>query len=195
MLLAGKRRKFSGEDKVRILKRHLVDKIPVSDVCDEQGLHPTMFYKWQKEFFENGAAAFERRADAKSRWLEKENAALKTKMSVSEGRGDRRDHGVSCGSKKKSWGKLKGCWVGSSPISVMRWWIMCVIGLIVHPFQRHFWWAGSVSAGANSTSGECDMVRQTSITPGFPAIFGWSHGSVMRSRPTSKITRLKVIGD
>ena len=79
--MAGKRRKFSGEDKVRILKRHLVDKIPVSDVCDEQGLHPTMFYKWQKEFFENGAAAFERRADAKSRWLEKENAALKTKMS------------------------------------------------------------------------------------------------------------------
>ena len=78
--MAGKRRKFSGEDKVRILKRHLVDKVPVSDLCDEQGLHPTMFYKWQKEFFEGGASVFERKVDAKSRRLEKENASLKTKI-------------------------------------------------------------------------------------------------------------------
>ena len=75
-----KRRKFSGEDKVRILKRHLIDKVPVSDLCDEQGLHPTLFYKWQKEFFENGAAVFERKDDVKSRQLEKKNAALKTKL-------------------------------------------------------------------------------------------------------------------
>jgi len=80
MFLKGKRRKFSGEDKVRILKRHLVDQVPISDVCEEHGLHPTMFYKWQKEFFENGAAAFERQSDAKSRRLEKENAALKTRI-------------------------------------------------------------------------------------------------------------------
>ena len=78
--MAGKRRKFSGEDKVRILKRHLVDKVPVSDLCDEQGLHPTLFYKWQKEFFENGASVFERKDDVKSRQLEKKNAALKTKL-------------------------------------------------------------------------------------------------------------------
>ncbi|MBU2551275.1 MAG: transposase [Proteobacteria bacterium] len=78
--MKGKRRKFSGEDKVRILKRHLVDQVPISDVCEEHGLHPTMFYKWQKEFFENGAAAFERQSDAKSRRLEKENAALKTRI-------------------------------------------------------------------------------------------------------------------
>jgi transposase len=80
MVLAGKRRKFSGEDKVRILKRHLVDQVPVSDLCDEHGLHPTLFYKWQKEFFEHGALAFERKNGAKSRRLEKENVALKAKM-------------------------------------------------------------------------------------------------------------------
>lgn len=79
--MAKKRRIFTGADKVRILKRHLVDKVLVSDVCDEHGLHPTMFYKWQKEFFENGAAAFERQSDAISRRLEKENAALRTKIS------------------------------------------------------------------------------------------------------------------
>jgi len=78
--VAGKRRYFSGEDKVRILRCHLIDKVPVSDLCDKHGLHPTLFYKWQKEFFENGAAAFERRADGKSRKLEKQNATLKAKL-------------------------------------------------------------------------------------------------------------------
>ncbi len=43
---------------VSFLRRHLLDKVPVSDLCDELGLQPTVFYRWQKEFFENGAAAF-----------------------------------------------------------------------------------------------------------------------------------------
>jgi len=29
--------------------------VPISDLCDELGLQPTVFYRWQKEFFENGA--------------------------------------------------------------------------------------------------------------------------------------------
>ena len=36
-----------------------MDKVPVSDLCEELGLRPTVFYRWQKEFFENGAAAFQ----------------------------------------------------------------------------------------------------------------------------------------
>ena len=35
--------------------------VPISDLCDELGLQPTVFYRWQKEFFENGAAAFQNR--------------------------------------------------------------------------------------------------------------------------------------
>ena len=53
------RKHYTGPEKVAVLKRHLVDKEPVSQICDELGLHPTMFYKWQKQFFENGATAFE----------------------------------------------------------------------------------------------------------------------------------------
>jgi transposase len=33
--------------------------MPVSQLCDELDLQPTVFYRWQKEFFENGAAAFQ----------------------------------------------------------------------------------------------------------------------------------------
>ncbi len=58
--MARKRRNFSAQEKVWIPRRHPVEKVPVSDLCDEQSLHPTLFYKRQKEFFEHGAAAFER---------------------------------------------------------------------------------------------------------------------------------------
>ena len=49
------RKHYTGEEKVAILRRHLLDKVPVSDLCDELGLQPTVFYRWQKEFFENAA--------------------------------------------------------------------------------------------------------------------------------------------
>ena len=39
-----------------------MEQVPISELCDKHGLQPTVFYRWQKEFFENGAAAFEQRA-------------------------------------------------------------------------------------------------------------------------------------
>jgi transposase-like protein len=49
------RKHYTPEEKVSILCRHLVEKVPVSDLCQEQKLQPTVFYRWLKEFFENGA--------------------------------------------------------------------------------------------------------------------------------------------
>jgi|SRR6202161_3225906 transposase-like protein len=51
------RKHYTSEEKVTILRRHLLDHVPVSDLCEE--LRPTVFYRWQKEFFEKGAAAFQ----------------------------------------------------------------------------------------------------------------------------------------
>jgi transposase len=53
-----KRKHSTAPEKVAILRLHLLEKKPVSDLCDQYGIHPTLFYRWQKEFFENGAAAF-----------------------------------------------------------------------------------------------------------------------------------------
>ncbi len=53
------RKHYTAEEKVAILRRHLVENEPVSQLCDELALQPTVFYRWQKEFFENGAAAFQ----------------------------------------------------------------------------------------------------------------------------------------
>ena len=75
------RRKFSGEEKMAILRRYLVEKTPVSDVCDQVGIHPTLFYRWQKELFEHGAAAFGGRGDdGRDRKLEAKVEALEKKL-------------------------------------------------------------------------------------------------------------------
>src|ERR1051325_4574950 len=52
------RRHFADHEKVAILKRHLIDKVPISDLCDELDLYPNQFYDWLKKFFENGHLAF-----------------------------------------------------------------------------------------------------------------------------------------
>lgn len=53
------RRRHSSEDKVRILRLHLLEGKPISELCEAEGIHPTLFYQWQKTFFEKGTAAFE----------------------------------------------------------------------------------------------------------------------------------------
>jgi transposase len=57
--MKNQRKHYSAEEKVVILRRHLLEGAAVSTLCDELGLQPTVFYRWQKEFFENGAAAFQ----------------------------------------------------------------------------------------------------------------------------------------
>jgi Transposase and inactivated derivatives len=54
------RRHFSGQEKVKILREHLLDRVPISQVCEKHQIQPTLFYQWQKTLFENGTAAFER---------------------------------------------------------------------------------------------------------------------------------------
>jgi len=57
------RKTYVPDEKVAIIRKHLLDGAAVSDLCDEHGLHPTVYYRWQKEFFEGGAAAFARESD------------------------------------------------------------------------------------------------------------------------------------
>jgi transposase len=82
------RRHFSPQEKVAILKRHLLEKVPVSNLCDEFDLHATQVYTWIKEFFENGHAAFDNgrkskvEEDANKRKIEQLEAKIQRKDSV-----------------------------------------------------------------------------------------------------------------
>jgi transposase len=53
------RRHFTPEQKIAILRLHLLEKKPVSDICEEHGLAVNLFYIWQKQLFDNGTAAFD----------------------------------------------------------------------------------------------------------------------------------------
>ena len=54
----GKQKQYKATEKVSIVRQHLIEKAPVSDICDEQGLHPSVYYRWQSQFFERGELAF-----------------------------------------------------------------------------------------------------------------------------------------
>ena len=74
------RRQFTGEQKAAIVKRHLVDQVPVSDLCDEYKILPTQFYQWQRQLFENGAAAFERKKSNAGTAEQRKIEALQAKL-------------------------------------------------------------------------------------------------------------------
>ena len=79
-----KRRRYSPSEKVEILKRHLVNGEAVSDICDDIGLSPNVFYKWQKMFFEQGSQVFERKPKNRRDRLEKEVSDLKKDITEKE---------------------------------------------------------------------------------------------------------------
>lgn len=77
------RRLFSAEQKVAILRQHLLEKVPISQVCEQHGIQPTQFYQWQKAFFEGGALAFgpnDSGKDGKVKKLEQKVSALESKL-------------------------------------------------------------------------------------------------------------------
>jgi len=81
--MATKRRHFAGDQKAAILKRYLVEKVPISDLCDEFGIHPNQVYQWQATLFENAATLFQRaggRPQARAAAHEEKIARLEAKL-------------------------------------------------------------------------------------------------------------------
>lgn len=79
------RRKFTADQKAAVVRRHLVDKVPVSNLCDEYGIQPSMFYNWQKVLVDNAAKAFgadpgERVRPSREAELEERIAQLEAKL-------------------------------------------------------------------------------------------------------------------
>ena len=72
-----KRKSLTPEQKVAIVRRHLVENTPVSDLCDELGVHPNQYYNWQKQLFENAESAFERRPNKANEKRRKDAAERK----------------------------------------------------------------------------------------------------------------------
>ena len=79
------RRQFSPQDKIKILRQHLLEKTPISEVCEKHQITPTQFYQWQKIFFDNGAADFSKTSSPRSSsQVEQRLAALESKIKVKD---------------------------------------------------------------------------------------------------------------
>ncbi len=48
------RRKFPAEEKIRIVMEGIRAEVSVADLCRREGIHPTIYYKWLKDFMEAG---------------------------------------------------------------------------------------------------------------------------------------------
>jgi transposase len=71
---------FTLEEKATILRRHFVDKVPVSDLCEEYGMHVATFYLWQKKMFEGGLGDGSAKQSSREKDLERKVAALEARL-------------------------------------------------------------------------------------------------------------------
>ena len=82
------RRSYTAEQKASILRRHFLDKVPVSQVCEEADIQPSLFYYWQKQLFENLDRALQPPNTGRER-------ALAEKVEHLEARLARKDHVIA----------------------------------------------------------------------------------------------------
>lgn len=75
-----KPRRYTPDEKVAILREHFLDQKPVSEICRAHELHVNMFYRWQKTFFEGGAAAFEKSPSGQLGRMNRQIEALEAQL-------------------------------------------------------------------------------------------------------------------
>lgn len=78
--MSKKRRNFTAEQKVALIRKHLIDLVSISDICEEFNINPTMFYSWQSKFFQNGAQAFSKSSSPLLKKAEDKSVRLESDM-------------------------------------------------------------------------------------------------------------------
>jgi transposase len=90
-----KRRNHTNETKAEILRRHMVDKVPVSDLCDEYKIQPSVFYGWQKQLMENLDVALAAASGKPARKVATRELELERKVAVLEARLVKKDNVIA----------------------------------------------------------------------------------------------------
>lgn len=87
--MSKQRRHFTAEQKAAIVRRHLADKKPVSDLADEYGVQPSQIHAWVHQVlaqaeraFDRGAGQRQNQARADERKITQLEAKLTTKNEV-----------------------------------------------------------------------------------------------------------------
>ena len=85
-MMAKKRKQYSAQQKMTILRKYLLEGEPVSEVCDEYEIQPSVFYRWQKQLFEEGQQVFEGRQHGAKQQQQRQIEALEKKLSKKDER-------------------------------------------------------------------------------------------------------------
>ena len=78
--MSKKRKQFNPEEKMAIIRKHLLEGIAVSELCEENNLQPSVFYRWQKMLFEQGSQVFEGRSTKKGNHQQQQIERLQQKL-------------------------------------------------------------------------------------------------------------------
>ena len=59
MKMRRKQSYYTSDEKVNIKRKHLLEKVPISDFCEQHKLQLKVYYRWQKQFFEHESRTFD----------------------------------------------------------------------------------------------------------------------------------------
>ena len=77
----GRRKRYTAEEKVKILREVLEDGKQISQVAEKHGLSPNNIFKWRKQLFEEGLQTFQiKRADISGKAEERKITALEDRI-------------------------------------------------------------------------------------------------------------------
>jgi transposase len=63
--MTGPRKRYSAQDKIELLRLHLLEQLPVPEICTRHKIHPTIFYRWQRQLFIRGRVVFQGRSQTR----------------------------------------------------------------------------------------------------------------------------------
>ena len=76
-----KRKRYTAEEKMKILRDVLEDGKPISQVAETYGIHPNNILNWRKQLFEGGKQTFQiKRTDISGKAEERKISSLEEKI-------------------------------------------------------------------------------------------------------------------
>ena len=81
------RRYLSPEKEAELIRQHLSDKKPVSEICEENDLQPSVFYTWMRQLLANAPAALvngstRKQGSRREEELSTENERLRARLAI-----------------------------------------------------------------------------------------------------------------
>jgi len=64
--MKSEKRKFTAEFKVRVLREHLENQVPVGKICEQYNISPNLFYLWKKELFSRALETFSKKKNIRT---------------------------------------------------------------------------------------------------------------------------------